>query len=330
MYMRKNEIIPKEVLDSYQSVNFANEEHTIYVVSNWVDCKLKYNYVRVSDGTLILYKWCINAGEFINKTAIILCEDETYKIINEDGTCIYCSTAEVIHYYYGLFVVKYQTIEKELKDVLLDQKGSEIGTFDAIQNLDKEKLVGKHPEYFWVMKNGRYNFINSKGHFLLDEYCDGFGECDNKEFIHVWYYSKTSAWQKHKYIRIRDGEVITEGCFRKVTKIKHGLWRVENIYGYCNMLGYNHEFVFPSWHRSINVIILDETNRVCFLVTDKKEDEIVRYLYSPTGKKFIEVDRVIGVKAKYSECLINVEHNGKSFWVNHLTGEIVSNNKTES
>jgi hypothetical protein len=45
---------------------------------------------------------------------------------------------------------------------------------------------------------------------------------------------------------LSDGEVVTEGDFKKVTKISHGLWQVENTSGYCNILGYNQEFIFSS------------------------------------------------------------------------------------
>lgn len=327
MYMRKNEIIPKKILDAYESVYFANEEHTIYVVSKRFKEELRYNYARVSNGTLLLKEWCLSAGNFINNTAIVLTKEGNHEIITEDGKVVITRTYDIhlSHYYYGTYVARYESYGKGTMYELLNLNDSRtyFDRFDGIQNVDKEKLVGRHPSYFWVMKKSQYNFINSKGMLLLDEYCDGFEECDNKAFLHVWY-DVSKKYQKHKYVRISDGKVITEGDFKKVTKIKHGLWKVENTFGYCNVLGYNQEFIFSAWYKSINVMILDEKNRVCFLVSDEKEDKTVRYIYSPFGKKLAEVDEVIGIINKYSRCLINVKYNRNTFYIDHLTGEIVN------
>ena len=50
----KTGIISKEFLDKYESVYFANEEQTIYIVSKRFREELKYNYVRASDEKLLL------------------------------------------------------------------------------------------------------------------------------------------------------------------------------------------------------------------------------------------------------------------------------------
>lgn len=323
MYINKNDIIPKEVLDMYDSVNFANEEHTIYIVSKWMDGKVKYNYVSVSDGRWLLNKWCVKASNFINKTAIIKTEEGVFKVIAEDGTSTAYYTSSLEHYYYGTFAVKYEDLTSSMKCSLwnLNNFGMCFDTFDAIQNVDKEKLMGKQPEYFWVMKDGRYNFINSKGKLLLDEYCDGYEECDNNEILHVWNYCRYSVYDRHKYVRISNGEVITEGCFRKITKIKHGLSIVENIHGHYNVLGYSQEFIFSSWCNSINVITMDESGRVCFLVSDSQEDEKIRYIYSPSGRRLAQVHRVIGIVNKPLGNLLDVECDGIRFLVDHVTGE---------
>ena len=323
MNIAKNKIIPKELLDKYNSVYFANEEHTICVVSKRFRNELRYNYIRVSDESLLLDEWCVSAGDFINKTAIVLTKDGNHKVITEDGEVIITRAyyTSLSHYYYGTFVGK-QSYDKGAMYELLNLNGLNgyFTNLNSIQKVDKSKLVGRQPKYFWLMSRGKYNFINSKGMLLLKEACDGFEDCDNKEYLHAWY-DVSKKYQNHKYVRISDGEVVTEGDFKKVTKISHGLWQVENTSGYCNILGYNQEFIFSSWHKSINVITLDEKYRVCFLVSDDKEDKIRRYLYSSSGKKITEIDDIISLTNK---SWLKVEYEGNRFYVDAITGEIIS------
>ena len=159
MNIAKNKIIPKELLDKYNSVYFANEEHTICVVSKRFKEELSYNYARVSNGTLLLDEWCINAGDFINKTAIILTKDGNHKVIKEDGEVIITRTYDIhlSHYYYGTYVARYESYGKGTMYELLNLNDSTtyFDRFDGIQNVDKEKLVGRHPSYFWVMKKSQ-------------------------------------------------------------------------------------------------------------------------------------------------------------------------------
>ena len=71
---------------------------------------------------------------------------------------------------------------------------------------------------YYAIIFARHNFINSNGIVLLREPCDGFEDCDNKQFLHAWY-DVSKKYQTHKYVRISDGEVVTEGDFKKNCEI---------------------------------------------------------------------------------------------------------------